>query len=317
MSGRRFEPMLASPWPAPFSDPEWVFEIKWDGVRVLLNWTGSSLMLQSRSGLDVTATYPEMSSFFRPGACVLDGEIVAFDDTGRPSFSNLQKRLGISGGMRATEAARLAPVSYVVFDLLFDGEDVTHCPIEERLGRLRAMDLPAPAVTSDVIEEHGEALYVVVAERGLEGIVAKRHGSSYRPGVRSPDWRKIPCVRVVRAVVGGFTAGERSRAGTFGSLALGLWEGTRLRWIGSVGTGFDDAALLAIRAALGEMTTPESPFLPDSELPVGTTWVVPHLVARVEFKEWTEAGRLRAPSFKGFIAEEPEQVTWESEGPGE
>lgn len=316
MTIRRFEPMLASPWPAPFTDPGWLFEIKWDGVRAILNWTGSSLALQSRSGRDVTATYPEMSGFFRAGACVLDGEIVAFDDAGRPSFPILQKRLGIAGGLRAAEAARLAPVSYVVFDLLFDGEDVTHRPIEERLERLRAMELPSPVVNSEVIEEHGEALFAAVAERGLEGIVAKRHGSLYRPGVRSPDWRKIPNVRVIRAVVGGFTVGEGGRAGTFGSLVLGLWEGTRLRWIGSVGTGFDNAALLAIRAALDEMTVPESPFCFDSELPNGTTWVVPHLVARVEFKEWTEAGRLRAPSFKGFTADPADESTWEAEGPG-
>jgi bifunctional non-homologous end joining protein LigD len=316
VTGRRFEPMLASPWPAPFSDPGWLFEVKWDGVRVILNWTGNSLILQSRSGRDVTATYPEMSTLARPAACVLDGEMVAFDSTGRPSFSALQKRLGIAGGMKAIEAARLAPISYVVFDLLFDGEDVTRRPIEERLERLRALDLPGPVVASEVIEEHGEALFSAVVERELEGIVAKRHGSPYRPGVRSPDWRKIPHVRVVRAVVGGFTVGEGGRAGTFGSLALGLWEGTRLRWIGSVGTGFADSALLAIRSALDEMTVAESPFWPDPELSIGLTWVAPHLVARVEFKEWTEAGRLRAPSFKGFIAEEPEQVTWESEGPG-
>jgi bifunctional non-homologous end joining protein LigD len=205
----------------------------------------------------------------------------------------------------------------VVFDLLFDGEDMTQRPIEERLERLGAMALPAPLVSSAVIEEHGEALYKAVAERGLEGVVAKRRGSLYRPGVRSPDWRKIPFVRMVRAVVGGFTAGGGGRSGTFGSLVLGLWEGSRLRWIGSVGTGFDDAALRAIRGALDQMSAGENPFRPDPDLPAGTTWVVPHLVARVDFKEWTNAGRLRAPSFKGFVEDPAEEQTWAAEGPGE
>jgi bifunctional non-homologous end joining protein LigD len=309
--------MLASPWAAPFTDPGWLFEMKWDGVRAILSWDGDQVVLQSRTGRDVTDSYPELSEFAPARSCVLDGEIVAFDDRGRPSFPSLQKRIGIAGGIRAGEAARTNPISYVVFDLLFDGENVTGRPIEERLERLGGMDLPAPLVSSAVIETEGEALYAAVVERGLEGIVAKRRGSRYRPGERSPDWRKIPHVRLVRAVVGGFTPGGGGRTGTFGSLALGLREGAGLRWIGSVGTGFDDAALLAIRAALDEMTIAESPFGKDADLPTGTTWVVPHLVARVEFKEWTNAGRLRAPSFKGFVADPAEEQTWETEGPGE
>lgn len=316
MKNPRFEPMLASPWPAPFTDPGWLFEMKWDGVRAILSWDGESLAVQSRSGRDVTATYPELHGLSLRGRLVLDGEIVAFDDQGRPSFPSLQKRMGIAGGPRALEAVRTNPVSYVVFDLLFDGDDITQRPIEERLERLGAITLPAPLVSSAVIEEHGEALFAAVAERGLEGVVAKRRGSPYRPGVRSPDWRKIPFVRVVRAVVGGFTAGGGGRTGTFGSLVLGLWDGSRLRWIGSVGTGFDDAALRAIRGALDEMSSRECPFRPDPDLAAGTTWVVPHLVARVEFKEWTNAGRLRAPSFKGFIEDPAEEQTWAAEGPG-
>lgn len=314
MTNPRFEPMLATPWPAPFSDPGWLFEMKWDGVRAMLHWDGGTLSVRSRSGQDVTGSYPELSGFSRRGACVLDGEVIAFDETGRPSFPALQRRINV-GGVKAVEAARINPVSYVVFDLLFDGEDVTRRPIEERLERLGAIDLPPPLASSDVIEGDGEALFAAVAERGLEGIVAKRRGSLYRPGVRSPDWRKVPHLRIVRALVGGFTAGEGGRSGTFGSLVLGLGEGTQLRWIGSVGTGFEDAALLAIRSALDEMTVGDSPFRSDPDLPAGTTWVVPHLVARVEFKEWTRAGRLRAPSFKGFVSEPAEGITWEAEGP--
>jgi len=313
----RYEPMLATPWSTPFSDPGWLFEVKWDGVRAILHWDGISVTVRSRHGRDMTAGYPELSGFSRRGACVLDGEIVAFDEVGRPSFPALQKRMNIAGGMRAVDAAQTNPVSYVVFDLLFDTEDITRRPIEERLERLNAIELPAPLVSSEVIETEGEALYAAVAERGLEGIVAKRRGSRYRPGVRSPDWRKVPHLRMVRAVVGGFTVGEGGRSRTFGSLVLGLWEGKHLLWIGSVGTGFDDAALVAIRAALDEMTVGDSPFRSYSDLPAGTTWVDPQLVARVEFKQWTKAGRLRAPSFKGFTSDPAEAITWEAEGPGQ
>ena len=313
----RFEPMLATSWRSPFSDPGWLFEVKWDGVRTILTWDGSSLALRSRRGRDVTAAYPELSGFAPPAACVLDGEIVAFDEAGRPSFGALQKRMNVAGGVKAVEAARTNPVTYVVFDLLFDGEDVTRRPIETRLERLAAIDLPAPLVSSEVIPGEGEALYAAVVDRGLEGIVAKRRGSLYRPGVRSPDWRKVPCLRMIRAMVGGFTRGEGGRNGTFGSLVLGLWDGTSLRWIGSVGTGFEDAALPVIRAALDEMTVGENPFRSDPELPAAATWVSPHLVARVEFKEWTTAGRMRAPSFKGFTSEPPEEITWPAEGPGQ
>ena len=313
----RFAPMLATPWRSPFTDPGWLFEVKWDGVRAILTVEGGSVSVRSRRGNDITGGYPELSGFHPSRPCVLDGEIVAFDEAGRPSFGALQQRMNLSGGMRAIEAARTTPVTYVVFDLLFDGEDLTDRPIETRLERMAAIDLPTPLIRSQVTENDGEALFAAVAEQGLEGIVAKQRGSPYRPGVRSRDWRKVPHLRIVRAVVGGFTAGEGGRSGSFGSLLLGLWDGPRLRWIGSVGTGFDDAALRAIRSGLSEMTTRDNPFQPDPDIPVGPIWVVPHLVARVEFKEWTRAGRLRAPSFKGFVADPSEAITWDAEGPGQ
>ena len=311
----RFEPMLATPWRSPFNDPGWLFEVKWDGVRAILTLDGGACSVRSRSGRDITEVYPELHGFTSPKTAVLDGEIVAFDEADRPSFEALQQRMNLTGGTKTADAARTIPVTYVVFDLLFDGEDVTGRPIEERLSRLKAIDLKAPLVSSEVIEGEGEALFAVVIERGLEGIVAKRRGSPYRPGIRSSDWRKVSHLRIVRAVVGGFTPGEGGRADTFGSLLLGLWDGIQLRWIGSVGTGFDDASLRAIREALDEMTVEARPFHPDPGLPEAGRWVAPHLVARVEFKEWTKAGRLRAPSFKGFVSSPSEETTWEAEGP--
>ena len=146
-------------------------------------------------------------------------------------------------------------------------------------------------------------------------MVAKRIDSPYRPGTRSPDWRKVARVDQVRAVVGGFLPGEGSRAATFGSLLLGLVDGDRLRYIGSVGTGFDGPTLHAIRAALDQMVQPISPFHSDTEIPGPARFVAPSLTALVEFKEWTGAGKLRAPSFKGFTDDDWETVTWSSEGP--
>ncbi len=146
-------------------------------------------------------------------------------------------------------------------------------------------------------------------------MVAKKLGSLYRPGARSEDWRKISRVVQVRAVVGGFVVGDGSRSETFGSLLLGLVDGERLRHIGSVGTGFNHATLRAIRSALDQMVTLESPFHPDTEIPREATFVEPQLVAMVEFKEWTRDGKLRAPSFKGFTDDPPEAATFREEGP--
>jgi bifunctional non-homologous end joining protein LigD len=146
-------------------------------------------------------------------------------------------------------------------------------------------------------------------------MVAKRSGSPYRPGIRSADWRKVAHLHTVRAVVGGYTAGERGRAGTFGALVLGLWDGARLRWIGNVGTGFSDRDLIAIREALGEMQSAVSPFHPDRELPTVVP-VEPVLVAAVGYRNWTNAGRIRHPRFRGFTDDDPAAATWEAERPG-
>ena len=158
-------------------------------------------------------------------------------------------------------------------------------------------------------------MWAFVVENDLEGIVAKRLGSRYQPGVRSPDWRKIGHFKTVRAVVGGYTQGTGSREGTFGALLLGLIDRDRLRWIGAVGSGFDERSLLAIRQAADQMRVAESPFHPDDQLPAGAVWVEPRLVAVVRYKEWTGAARVRAPSFQGFTDDPIDRITWETEGP--
>jgi bifunctional non-homologous end joining protein LigD len=218
---------------------------------------------------------------------------------------------------RVAEAARSIPVHYVVFDILYDGREVTSEPLEDRLGFLDATELPAHFVRSERVPTEGDKLFEAVRRERLEGIVGKRLGSVYRPGARSPDWRKVAAVRRTRAVVGGFTPGEGGRSDSFGSLLLGLYDADGLRWIGSVGTGFDTETLRAIRKALDQMTIDACPFEPDADLPGQAVWVEPVLVAEIEFKEWTRAGRLRAPAFKGLSVVPPEEATWITEGPGD
>jgi len=301
--------MLASPWPEPFDDPRWAFELKWDGVRCILATEGG-VRLTSRAGNDMTARYPEIAGVDLPPGIVLDGEIVAFDAHGNPSFELLQSRMNTNPA-----AAPPVPVTYVVFDLLRDGVALLDAPLEERGEWLSRISLPPSFVVGDRFAGNSGPIWRFVLDRDLEGILAKRFGSRYAPGSRSPDWRKIGNFKQVRAVVGGFTAGTGGRSATFGSLLLGLVDGDRLRWIGAVGSGFDDRSLRMVHGALEQMATAESPFHPDQELPVGSTWVEPLLVAMVRFKQWTVSGRLRAPSFKGFTDDPVNVVTWRSEGP--
>lgn len=299
--------MLATPWRAPFSDERWVFELKWDGVRCLLTSQSGVVRLHSRAGNDMTDRYPEIGRGQFADDLVLDGEIIALDGRGRPSFELLQGRMGHAGAERA-------PISFVVFDLLHEGNSLVGLPLEERRSALARLELPVPCVVADQYHGTSAAIWDFVTENDLEGIVAKRLGSIYQPGLRSPDWRKISHFKQVRAVVGGFTPGTGGRESSFGSLLLGLRTDRGLRWIGSVGSGFDDSTLRVVREALDQMTTPDSPFVENLELPEAT-WVSPQLVAVVRFKQWTKAGRLRAPSFKGFGDLPVQSASWDREGP--
>ena len=294
---KHYAPMLATRAVRPFTDRGWMFEPKWDGIRLLVESDGSDMTLRTRSGRKI-----EHAAFREAPArhpVVLDGELVAFDELGVPRFGLLQRGA--------------ASIAYMVFDILYDGTEVIDEPLEHRLDRLARLGLPSPFIRSEAIPTEGEALFSAAAANELEGIVAKRLGSRYRPGVRSPDWLKITVKHTVRAIVGGFTRGEGSRSSTFGALLVGVPSGSGLRWIGAVGTGFDEATLVAIRDALTQMRSDRCPFEDDEDLPRDVTWVVPSLTAAVEYKEWTSAGRLRAPSFKGFTDEPAD--TWENEGP--
>lgn len=308
--------MLAMRWPAAFSDPKWAFETKWDGIRCLVYSKAETVRLQSRTGRDITRTYPEVAVVPDARPVVLDGEIVAFDAKGRPSFGTLAQRMNLQDAGQIKKAAIQLPLSLVVFDILFlDRVDLTQLAWSARRARLEQLNLPTPYVCSQVELDAGEALWEAITAENLEGMVAKRIASQYRPGQRSPDWRKIGRVQRIRAVVGGYSLGTGARSASFGSLLLGLVDGERLRYIGSVGTGFDASALRMIRSALDEMGTADMPFHSDAEIPRHSIWIEPQLVAEVEFKEWTGPAKLRAPSFKGFSNQAWQTVTWEQEGP--
>ena len=307
--------MLAVRAPRITRDRGWAYEIKWDGVRTLAYWDGVELVLRSRRGRSVTSTYPELGAVASGQPVILDGEIVALDETGRPSFERLQGRMNVRDRGQVAQAVEQIPITFVVFDLLFQGNaPVIEEPWTQRRHRLESLELGDPAVVSQVVDDI-DPLWEFVRQRGIEGVVAKRRASPYRPGVRSDDWKKRTVVRTMRAVIGGYTVGEGGRHGLFGSLLMGLWDGDRLRWIGAVGTGFSNESLRLIRGALDQMVVAASPFHRNAEVPRDVVWVDPQLVAVIEFKEWTSYGRLRAPSFKGFSDDPVDTVTWENEGP--
>ena len=301
--------MLATAWPEPFSEPGWHFEPKWDGIRGILTWDGTVVDLRTRTDTEVAARYPELTPDPRLEPCVLDGEVVVLAE-GKASFERLQQRAALT-----PTGLRDHPVSFVAFDLLHLGtRSLVVAPIEERHRLLEGLGLADSFVVVDPVAD-GAALWEVVVARDLEGMVAKRAGSPYRPGVRSTDWRKVAHLHTVKAVVGGYTRGEGGRSASFGALVLGLWVGSRLRWIGNVGTGFSDRAVDAIRAALDAMPRSDTPFHPEPEMPAMSP-VEPVLVAAVGYRNWTTAGRIRHPRFKGFTDDVAEALTWEAEGPG-
>jgi bifunctional non-homologous end joining protein LigD len=309
-----FEPMLATRVEKPFDDPGWWFEVKWDGYRAVLAAEGGRIRARSRRGLDLTGPFPELAHLPLPDGVAVDGEVVAFDEEGMPSFSYLQQRTGFGG--RGTKAN--VPVNFVVFDLLYYGESLIARPYEDRVGRLIELALPFPIVVPAPTPEHGKALFEVAKERGLEGVIGKRLGSPYVPGRRSPDWRKVSVKRQLRAVVGGYLPGEGSRGSTFGSILVGLHDEQGLRWIAAVGSGFDEASLGAFFSYLRQIERPSSPFHNEVLLPKPTkpVWVEPGIVVEVEYKEWTHDHHLRAPVYKGVHMVDPDSVTWAEEGPG-
>jgi bifunctional non-homologous end joining protein LigD len=283
--------------------PAWSFEIKYDGVRVLARRDGDSTRLYGRSGEDITARYPEIAAGIAGLACpsfVLDGEIVAEDERGRPSFQRLQARMHTNKPRDVLALTKSVPARGMFFDCLaLAGHDLRGLPLAQRQ-ELLARVLPpiGPVQRVDHVLEHGPAFFDAANELGLEGIVAKKLTSRYE-GRRSAEWLKIKCQKRQEFVIGGMTEGQGTRAG-FGALHVGLYEDGQLVYVTKVGTGFDDATIAAVTRALAPLKRATSPFAVRSPADKGSTWVEPRLVCEVRYTEWTRDGGLRHPTFLGL-----------------
>ena len=300
----RLKPMLARTGPLPTGD-KWGYEIKWDGIRALVYSQPGTLRIESRNLRDLTAQYPELRRLGRAlgsHEAILDGEIVALDADGRPSFERLQQRMHLTSDAVIKRRAKDAPASFVVFDVLFvDGERLLELPLSERRERLEALRLEGPSWQTPAIHMgDGAALLAATAAQGLEGLVAKRLDSTYEPGRRASSWIKVKNTRRQELVVGGWMEGEGRRAKGLGALLVGHYEGDKLRYAGRVGTGFTDKTLRDMEKRLASLARKTSPFQAGSKPPKGANWVEPRLVAEVEFTEWTREGILRHPSYKGL-----------------
>ena len=300
-------PMLASPGELPpaAEDAGWGYEFKWDGVRALARVTNGRVELFSRKSTEITVRYPEVTrapAALAGHSALVDGEIVALDDQGRPDFGALQNRMHRTGP-EVPRLAAAAPVTYLVFDLLaWDGEDLIGLPYSERRQRLDELGPSGHrwAVTP-WFRGGGADVLAASQDNHLEGVVAKRLDSPYRPGVRSAEWRKVKHFRTQSVVIGGWRPGQGRRAGTLGSLLFGVNDDEgRLVYAGHVGTGFTDAMLRALREAMTPRA--DSPFadrLP-REVTRDAQWVEPTLVGEVAYAHWTAEGRLRHPSWRGL-----------------
>src|SRR5438477_6713439 len=311
----RVELMLATLADRPFSDPHWLFVIKWDGVRALARIENGALTLRSRNGVDIAQRYPELASLPETLAAreaILDGEIVALDAQGHSNFERLQERMHV----RAPGENLVAqiPVVYLAFDLLYcDGYDLREAPLLERKQLLERLLFTTERFRyADHQLEHGKELFALAEQNGLEGIVAKRADSPYVSD-RSPYWVKMKITKTVDAVVSGWTV-SRTSALPFGSLLLGLYQGKKLRFIGHVGSGFDAKKLKELSSRLNELAPSACPFDAVPETNEKPSWVSPALVARVKFGGWTQERALRHPVFIALREDvSPADCQWENE----
>ncbi|HET9673337.1 MAG TPA: DNA ligase D, partial [Gaiellaceae bacterium] len=309
----RYKAMLATLEKTVPTGEDWAYEVKWDGYRAIAYVAGGEVALVSRNDNDLTARFQDVAKALgkalRTPNAVLDGEVCALNEDGRATFSAMQQ------GKAGTRYL------YVVFDLLeVDGEPIVDLPYTERRKRLEGLlDKRNRTVQFSESFDDGGALYQAAKDQGFEGIMAKRRQSPYLPGRRTRDWLKIKATNSQEFVVGGYTRGEGRRADSFGSLLLGVFdEGTdKLRYVGNVGTGFDDREIRKLLNLLRPLATDEPPFDPVPKPPRvrkgDIVWVKPDLVAEVEFVEWTHDGRLRAPSYKGLREDKSPREVHEEE----
>ena len=314
-------PMMATlgALPLPGRDEDWAYEKKWDGVRAIVRWDGRRLALTSRNDIDMAVGYPELAALgeqLGDTQMLLDGEIVALDRHGRSSFATLQKRMHVNDPAAAQRLAEADPTVLMIFDVLhLDGRSALSLPYSDRRTVLEGLELAGVSWRTPALVAGGAQQAVKLSQaEGLEGIVAKRRDSRYRPGRRSPDWIKLKNIRTQEVVIGGWRPGAGTRAGTIGSLLMGLPSPEGLHYIGRVGTGFSTAILADLFDRLARSRRQSSPFIDVPRVDAADAhWVTPDLVGEVVFAEWTPDGKLRHPAWRGLRPDKtPDQVTRET-----
>ena len=290
-------PMHAEVGDAPFNDPAWMWEPKLDGYRVLAFVDEAGVKLRSRRGLELTAAFPGLTAELgEQGArMILDGEIVAFDADGKPSFNALQNRVQLKTAREIAAADQRTPVIFYCFDLLyFAGIDLREAPYQDRRRYLAQCLLPSPLAQLVHASEDGEALHKAAVANGFEGVIGKRRDSRYQAGRRSAAWLKVKPTNSAEFVVGGYTRGKGARE-PLGALLIGYREGDKFHYASHVGSGFDAGMLAQVKSRLDALCIKTCPFAEKPELHSPTTWVKPEVVVEVRFQSWTDDGHLRAP----------------------
>jgi bifunctional non-homologous end joining protein LigD len=295
----KLSPMLAELAETPFTHPDWLFEPKLDGYRVLAFVRDGAVKLRSRRGLDLTPAFPQIATELagQSADMILDGEVLALDSAGRPSFNALQNRAQLKTPREIAAAERNTPAVLYCFDLLhFAGIDLRQAPYSDRRRYLAQCLLPTAHVQFVHASDDGVALHAAALAQGFEGVMAKRRDSRYEVGRRSAAWLKIKPTHSAEFVIGGTTRGKGARA-PLGALLLGYWKQGRLHYAGHVGSGLDEATLADLKKRLEPLESARHPFAEDPPLHRATTWLRPETVAEVKFAEWTPDGYLRAPVF--------------------
>jgi DNA ligase D-like protein (predicted ligase)/DNA ligase D-like protein (predicted 3'-phosphoesterase) len=300
--------MMARTIERPFNDPDWLFEVKWDGIRAIA-YVGETVSLKTRNDKELITKFPELNELSQlTSRVVLDGEIIILND-GKPDFKAVVTRNQVSNSREAQAKAAESPATYIVFDILeVDGESVIDHPLSRRIELLRKHLKPGKHVIQSIsVPKLGVEYYGAVIKKELEGIIAKRKDSTYQPGTRSPDWLKIKQVKTCDCVIFGYTPGEGNRRDTFGALLLGLYDEGKPIYVGRVGTGFSDKDLISTTRLLENLKT-ENHWFEEEDIPQSSIWVKPKLVAQIGYQEVTKDQRLRAPRFQGFRDDKPAQL---------